>query len=68
MSDLQFNSDRSGLLSKNFMLENNPTNVGEFEEQLNIIITKKSRLIKYLSFVYFLVIVIGTLYFFFLKT
>lgn len=68
MSDLQFDSDRSGLLSKNFMLENNPTNVGEFEEQLNIIITKKSRLIKYLSFVYFLVIVIGALYFFFLKT
>ncbi|HMN47562.1 MAG TPA: hypothetical protein PKD67_00335 [Ignavibacteriaceae bacterium] len=65
MSDLQFDSDSSGLLSKNFSAENNLNNGGEFDKQLDTIITKKGKLIKYLSVVYFLGIVISTIYFFF---
>jgi hypothetical protein len=68
MSDLQFDSESSGLLSKNFTMESNPNNVGEFDEQLNIRVTKEGRLIKYLSVVYFLGIVISVVYLFFLKT
>jgi len=53
MSDLQFDSDSSGLLSKNFSAENNLNNGGEFDKQLDTIITKKVNLLNiYLLFIF----------------